>query len=63
MLKSMWSQRALLEVKNDLLCRKWTDKEGSTLQAIVPFSERRRVLSYSHDHKTAGHLGVTKTLS
>ena len=63
MLKSLWSQRALLEVKDDLLCRKWTDKKESTLQAIVPFSERRRVLSYSHDHKTAGHLGVTKTLN
>jgi transposase InsO family protein len=63
MMKSLWSQRALLEVKDDLLCRKWTDKEGYTLQAIVPFSERRRVLNYSHDHKTAGHLGVTKTLS
>ena len=63
MLKSLWSQRALLEVKDDLLCRRWTDEEGSTLQAIVPFSERRHVLNYSHDHKTAGHLGVTKTLS
>ena len=63
MLKSLWSQRALLEVKDDLLCRRWTDEEGSTLQAIVPFSERRHILNYSHDHKTAGHLGVTKTLS
>jgi hypothetical protein len=63
MLKALWSQRAPLEVKDDLLCRKWTDKEGSTLQAIVPFSERQRVLNYSHNHKTAGHLGVTKTLS
>jgi hypothetical protein len=62
MLKSLWSQRALLEVKDDQLCRKWTDKKGSTLQAIVLFSERRCVLNYSHDHKTAGHLGVTKAL-
>ena len=63
MLKSLWSQRALLGVKNDLLCRRWTDEEGSTLQAIVPFSERRHILNYIHNHKTAGHLGVTKTLS
>ena len=63
MLKSLWSQRALLEVKDDLLCRRWTDEEGSTLQAIVLLSERRHILNYSHDHKTAGHLGLTKTLS
>jgi hypothetical protein len=61
-LKSLWSQRALLEVKDDLLFRKWTDKEGSTLQAIAPFRKRRLVLNYSHDHKTEGHFGVTKTL-
>ena len=33
------------------------------MQAIVPLSERRKVLSYCHDHQTAGHLGIKKTLS
>ena len=63
MMKSLWSQRAQLEVHNDMLYRRWTDTTGSTLQAIVPLKERRHVLQYSHDHKTSGHLGVTKTLS
>ena len=63
MLKSLWSQRQLLEIHDSLLFRRWTDDIGSTLQAIVPFSERRHILQYCHDHKTSGHLGVTKTLS
>jgi len=33
------------------------------VQAISPMRERRHVLQYCHDHKTSGHLGVTKTLS
>ena len=62
-LKALWSQRQKLVVENDLLFRKWDDEKGTTLQAIVPLSERRKVLSYSHDHPTAGHLGIRKTLS
>ena len=61
--KALWSQRQKLVVENNLLYRKWDDEKGTTLQAIVPLSERRKVLSYSHDHPTAGHLGIRKTLS
>ena len=42
--KALWSQRQKLVVENDLLCRKWDDEKGTTLQAIVPLSERRKVL-------------------
>ena len=62
-LKSLWSQRAQLEVHNGMLYRRWTDENKSTLQAIIPVKERRNVLQFSHDHKTSGHVGVTKTLS
>ena len=61
--KALWSQRQKLVAENDILYRKWDDEKGTTLQAIVPLSERRKVLSYSHDHPTAGHLGIRKTLS
>ena len=61
--KALWSQRQKLVVENDPLYRKWDDEKGTTLQAIVPLSERRKVLSYSYDHPTAGHLGIRKTLS
>ncbi|KAK3106230.1 hypothetical protein FSP39_015710 [Pinctada imbricata] len=63
MIKALWSQRDMLVITNDLLYRNWSDHKGKTLQAIVPFKERRKVLDLSHDHKTAGHLGITKTLS
>ena len=63
MTKALWSQRDMLLITNDLLYRNWSDHKGTTLQAIVPFKERRKVLDLSHDHKTAGHLGITKTLS
>lgn len=61
--KSLWSQRQMLFVDNDMLYRKWEDQKGETLQAVVPMSERRNVLTYCHDHPTSGHLGIRKTLS
>lgn len=46
----------------------WRDNDkssvkGTSFQAVVPFKARRQILAYSNDHKTAGHLGVRKTLS
>ena len=61
--KALWSQRQALAIQDGMLYRKWTDSKGSTMQAVVPYSERRNVLEHCHDHKTAGHLGVRKTLS
>lgn len=44
--------------------RKYTDDGNQeTLQAVIPKSERRTVLSQYHDCKTSAHLGVTKTLN
>ena len=56
-LKGLWSQREMLVIENDLLCRAWEDQKGRALQAIVPLKERRKVLSFSHDHPTAGRFG------
>ena len=61
--KALWAQRQMLDIENEILYRKWEDQKGTILQAIVPLSERRKVLSYCHDHQTAGHLGIKKTLS
>ena len=44
--------------------RRW-DVLGTDIilwQAIVPLSQRRTVLRYSHDIKLSGHLGIKKTL-
>lgn len=63
MTKALWEQRDILQVQDELLYRKWKDEKGTRFQAVVPFKARRQILEYSHDHKTAGHLGVRKTLS
>ena len=64
-LKLLWSQWPRLEVRNDLVVRKW-DVVGTDIvwwQAVLPLSERRTVLKYTHDIKPSGHLGIKKTLS
>lgn len=33
------------------------------LQSVVVFKVRPRILATSHNYKTAGHLGVKKTLN
>ncbi len=58
--KSLWSQRQHLVIENDILYRKWADAKGIAKQAIIPLSERRKVLSYCHDQATSGHLGIRK---
>ena len=62
-MKALWLQSQRLVIENLILHRKLDDEKGATLQVIVPLSKRRKVLSYSHDHPTAGHLGVRKSLS
>ena len=56
--KALWSHGQKLVIENDMLYRKWDDKKGVTLQAIVPLSEQPKLLSLCHDHLTSGHLGV-----
>lgn len=62
MSKTLWAQINMLETKEDLLYRKWKDDKETTLQATIPFQDRRKVLSYCHNHKTVGYLGVRKIL-
>jgi transposase InsO family protein len=64
-LKSLWAQWDLLTLSDGILCRKQrTGRSRETrLQAVIPREGRRTVLEQYHDAKTAGHLGVRKTLS
>ena len=64
-LKSLFSQWERLDIQNQLLVRKWNEIGTNIIkwQAIVPLSERRNVLRYSHDIKVSGHLGIKKTLN
>ena len=57
-----------LEIHGELLTRKYEiipDTGMVTWQAVVPQSQRRLVLKFSHDLKSSGHLGtcIKKTLS
>jgi len=63
-MKSLWGQFDRLQIRDELLVRRW-DVLGTDLvywQALVPLSQRRTVLRYSHDIKASGHLGIKKTL-
>ena len=58
----MWNQ---LEIKNDVLYKRWDeDVSGKcTWQLVVPECRCQEVLQMVHDHITAGHLGGHKTLT
>lgn len=62
--KSLYAQWDRLVLNDDILYRRWTDlaTQQDILQAVVPSSERRSVLKFCHDCRTAGHLGIHKTL-
>ena len=51
-------------VRDDVLGRRWESVAGDTIkwQLIVPENLRSEVLQHLHDAKTAGHLGVAKTV-
>ena len=69
-LKALWSQWTNLEVRDGLLCQRYLSEEtknvpdGETviLQVVTPRKIPQEILKQVHNHKTAGHLGVTKTL-
>ena len=54
-----------LELKNDLLYRKWTQKDGKTFwfQLVLPFTHRKTALEQIHDSVSCGHTGINKTLN
>jgi hypothetical protein len=62
-LKSLWSQWSKLEIRDNLLVRRW-ETLGSRVvywQAIVPYELRHIVLA--KNHKSLKHLGIRKTLN
>ena len=56
-LKSLWNQLGHLLIRDNMLCRKWNDTVSGTVyyQAVVPFSERRRLLKKRPDDRLSGH--------
>ena len=59
--KQLWPQLLLVE---GVVCRRYTPGPTSTTVTvpILPMSLRKEALQHNHDHPSAGHLGVDKTL-
>ena len=63
--KALCSQWDNLEIHDDILYRKWIPedpRDPEFLQIVVPDVLRKEILRMLHSHKTAGHLGIAKTL-
>jgi hypothetical protein len=63
--KNYWNRIDSLEIKENILCRKWESEDGQTItwQIVIPDKLKASVLQQLHDSVTGGHLGVKKTLS
>ena len=65
-IKALWSQWQSLEVRDGILYRKFqteTKEEPTILyQLVAPKRLRKEIMRHLHDHRTGGHLGITKTL-
>ena len=62
-LKTLWRQWDRLEIKGDLLYRKFNSDKGVIYQLVTPVEKQNEVIKYHHDIATSGHLGVEKTLN
>ena len=65
-LKSLWTQKGNLDVKDGILYRQWEDILGGgknkRLQLTLPAAQVPEVLRSLHDSCIAGHLRTKKTL-
>ena len=63
--KSLWAQWDQLEIHDRVLCRRWEEESGARVsyQIILPRDLRDTALKAHHDHTTASHRGINKTLA
>lgn len=52
-----------LLIRDDVLHYQWLKNPDKILCVVVPTSPRPQVLNLWHDVKSAGHLGIEKTLA
>ena len=61
--KSCWSQFQRLCIHDDLLCRKWYERQKpERYQIIIPKGMRETMLQKCHDPIAGDHFGIQKTL-
>lgn len=57
-MQSLWYQWENLEVKNDVLYRRWKDNKGDVVFQLVAPEEMRKLIFHNlHTAETAGHFG------
>ena len=63
--KSLWAQWAQVEIHDGVLCRRWEEGDGvrKTYRIILPRNLQETALKVHHNHTTASHRGVNKTLA
>ncbi len=63
--KTLWTMWPILEVREGLLYKKFTEKGklGIEFQLVAPKEIRKEVMQHLHSHRTAGHLGEKKTMA
>jgi len=61
--KSLWNEWERLELRNRVLCRKWTSLDGTNdrLQVVLPRRYRSSFIKTVHTGITGGHMGRSKT--
>ena len=62
--KALWAQWEPLEIRDQVLCRRWEEGSGTIIkyQIILPKNLQETALRAHHNHTTASHRGVNKTL-
>ena len=61
--KSYWRMWNQLELRHDVLCRRWESDQGDEIEwhTLLPESLRKEVIEELHGGKSSGHLGMKKT--
>ena len=61
--RNLASQFELLYLKDDCIFKKYIEDDDTIIeQLLIPYSMRESVLYLCHDHPSAGHLGVDRTI-
>ena len=62
--KTYWINWSLLEIRDDILVRRWESDDGKDVnwKIVLPKPLRPRVLEELHNSKSASHLGINKML-
>ena len=62
--KALWAQWDQLEIRDQVLCRRWEEGSGTRIQyqIVLPSNLQETALRAHHNHTTASHRGVNKTL-